>query len=49
MLGDYWQQGFAKFQPGIRFSYYLPTSAVAFAALYYNQADLVMCHRPGLL
>jgi phosphate transport system substrate-binding protein len=47
MLGDYWQQGFAKFQPGIRFSNYLPTSAVAFAALYYNQADLVMAHRPG--
>jgi phosphate transport system substrate-binding protein len=47
MLGDYWQQGFAKFQPGIRFSNYLPTSAVAFAALYYHQADLVMAHRPG--
>jgi phosphate transport system substrate-binding protein len=47
MLGDLWQQGFAKFQPGIRLSYYLPTSALAFAALYYDQADLVMGHRPG--
>src|ERR1700716_4091141 len=47
MLGEYWQQGFAKFQPGIRLSYYLPTSALAFAALYYDQADLVMGHRPG--
>ena len=46
-LGEYWQQGFAKFQPGIRFSNYLPTSAVAFAALYYHQADVVMAHRPG--
>jgi phosphate transport system substrate-binding protein len=47
MLGEYWQQAFAKFEPGIRISYYLPTSAVAFAALYYDQADLVMSHKPG--
>jgi phosphate transport system substrate-binding protein len=47
MLGELWQQGFARFQPGIRISYYLPTSALAFAALYYDQADLVMGHRPG--
>ena len=46
-LGEYWQQGFAKFQPGIRISWYLPTAAVAFAALYYNQADLVMGHKPS--
>jgi phosphate transport system substrate-binding protein len=46
-LGEYWQQGFAKFQPGIRISYYLPTSAAAFAALFYDQADLVIGHRPG--
>src|SRR3984893_18269979 len=47
MLGELWQQGFAKYQPGIRISYFLPTSALAFAALYYQQADLVMGHRPG--
>jgi len=47
LLGELWQQGFAKYQPGIRISYYLPTSALAFAALYYDQADLVMGHRPG--
>jgi phosphate transport system substrate-binding protein len=47
LLGDLWQQGFAKYQPGIRLSYYLPTSALAFAALYYDQADMVMGHRPG--
>ena len=46
-LGEYWQKAFAKFQPGIRISYYLPTSAVAFAALYYDQADLVMGHKPS--
>ena len=47
LLGELWQQGFARYQPGIRLSYYLPTSALAFAALYYDQADLVMGHRPG--
>jgi phosphate transport system substrate-binding protein len=47
LLGELWQKGFEKYQPGIRISYYLPTSALAFAALYYNQADLVMGHRPG--
>ena len=47
MLGELWQQGFAKCQPGIRISYFLPTSALAFAALYYDQADLVMGHRPS--
>jgi phosphate transport system substrate-binding protein len=46
-LGEYWQQGFAKYQPGIRISFYLPTAAVAFAALYYNQADMVMGHKPS--
>jgi len=47
MLGELWRNGFAKFQPGVRLSFYLPTSALAFAALYYDQADLVMGHRPG--
>lgn len=47
MLGDFWQQAFAKYQPNLRLSFYLPTAAVAFSALYYHQADLVMSHRPG--
>jgi len=46
-LGEYWQEGFAKYQPRLRISYYLPTAAIAFASLYYNQADLVMGHHPG--
>jgi phosphate transport system substrate-binding protein len=46
-LGRYWENAFAKLQPGIRISWYLPTAAVAFASLYYNQADLVMGHKPG--
>jgi phosphate transport system substrate-binding protein len=47
MLGEYWDKAFAKYQRGIKISWYLPTSAAAFAALYYNQADLVMGHKPG--
>ena len=46
-LGEYWQHGFAKYQPGLRISFYLPTAAIAFGALYYNQADLVMGHKPS--
>src|SRR5262249_32796869 len=29
-LGEYWQEGFAKYQPRLRISYYLPTAAIAF-------------------
>ncbi len=47
MLGAYWEQGFTRFHPEVKISYYLPTAAVAFAALYYDQADLVMGHKPG--
>lgn len=47
MLGDYWLQEFAKYQPGIRISLYLPTAAVAFSSLFHHQADLAMGHRPG--
>ncbi len=47
LLGEYWAKAFAKFQPGIRLSYYLPTSAGSFGALDYNQADLIFSHRPG--
>lgn len=44
-LGELWQEGFAKYQPEIRISYYLPTPAEALAALVFHQADLVMTHR----
>ncbi len=46
-LGEYWRQAFARHQPNLRLSYYLPTSAVAFASLYYDQADIAMGHEPG--
>ena len=47
LLGEYWQKAFARFQPGVKISYYLPTSAGAFGALNYNQADLIFSHKPG--
>ena len=47
LLGEYWQKAFAKFQPGARISYYLPTSAGSFGALDYNQADIIFSHKPG--
>ena len=34
-------------QPGMRISYYLPTSAGSFGALDYDQADVIFSHRPG--
>jgi phosphate transport system substrate-binding protein len=46
-LGEFWRQGFAKFQPGLRISYYLPTPATTFAALIYDQADIAFGHEPG--
>lgn len=46
-LGDYWLHEFAKHQPGIKVSLYLPTAAVAFSSLFHNQADFAMGHRPG--
>jgi len=47
LLGEYWQKAFMKFQPGAKISYYLPTSAGAFGALDYNQADIIFSHKPG--
>jgi phosphate transport system substrate-binding protein len=46
-LGELWQKAFAKHQPGLHLSFFLPTSAAALGALDYNQADLVMSHRPS--
>lgn len=46
MLANYWQAGFAKYQPLIKLSFYTPTSAAAFAGLIYDQADLIMDHAP---
>jgi phosphate transport system substrate-binding protein len=39
-LGEYWRQGFAKFQPGIRIEYNLPTAGIAIPAVAGKVADL---------
>ncbi|SDR90019.1 substrate-binding domain-containing protein [Opitutus sp. GAS368] len=47
-LRKYWEEAFAKVQPGIKISWFLPTSAVGYASLYYNTADLLLGARRGL-
>ena len=44
-LGDYWQEGFKKFQPGITIEYHLPTEAMAVPALVCGVADLGMSNK----
>ena len=47
-LRKFWEEAFAKLQPGIKISWYLPTSAVGYSALYYNTADLLLGAERGL-
>ncbi|MDB6115800.1 MAG: hypothetical protein JWQ62_2745, partial [Lacunisphaera sp.] len=47
-LRKYWEEAFAKVQPGIKISWFLPTSAVGYASLYYNTADLLLGAERGL-
>lgn len=39
-LGEYWRAAFAKFQPGIKLEYNLPTAGIAIPALAGKVADL---------
>ena len=47
-LRKYWEEAFAKVQPGIKISWFLPTSAVGYSSLYYNTADLLLGAERGL-
>jgi phosphate transport system substrate-binding protein len=47
-LRKYWEAAFAKVQPGIKISWFLPTSAVGYACLYYNTADVLLGAERGL-
>ncbi len=47
-LRKYWEEAFAKVQPGIKISWYLPTSAMGYSCLYYNTADLLLGAERGL-
>lgn len=44
-LGEYWKEGFEKFQPGITIEYHLPTSGIAIPALSCGVADVSMCRK----
>ncbi|MDD3179063.1 MAG: substrate-binding domain-containing protein [Opitutaceae bacterium] len=46
-LRKYWEEAFAKVQPGIKISWFLPTSAVGYSALYYDTADLLLASERG--
>jgi phosphate transport system substrate-binding protein len=41
-LGEYWREGFAKFQPGITIEYHMPTSGIGIPALACGVADVSM-------
>ena len=47
-LRKYWDEAFAKCQPGIKISWFLPTSAVGYSSLYYSTADLFIGSERGL-
>jgi len=39
-LAEYWEDGFRKYHPDVKFSWFTPTALVAIAGLYSGQADL---------
>jgi phosphate transport system substrate-binding protein len=40
MLSEYWEKGFRKYQPGIKFEWYLPTALTATSGLVAGTADI---------
>lgn len=44
-VGRWWKEQFEKYQPGVTVKYYLPSAAVAFPALEFGGADMVLDHR----
>ena len=48
-LGEFWRQGFKKFQPGVTMEYNLPTSGIAIPALSAGVADLGMCRKSVIM
>src|SRR5581483_1035067 len=40
-----WRDGFRQYQPNIELKFFLPTEAIAFAALEFDGADMVLDHR----
>jgi phosphate transport system substrate-binding protein len=48
-LGQYWREGFKRFQPGVTLEYFLPTAAIAVPALACGRADLGMSNKATLV
>ena len=48
-LGDYWRDGFRKVQPGVDFTFDMPTTAMGLAAVTAGAADLGMSRKPVFL
>ncbi len=44
-IGEYWEQGFRKYQPGITFHYNLKTPSAALHALYLGLSDIGPCRK----
>ena len=44
-LGEFWIEGFKKFQPGVTIDYFLPTAAIAIPALACGRADIGMSNK----
>ncbi|MDD3180574.1 MAG: hypothetical protein PHQ04_09505 [Opitutaceae bacterium] len=47
-LGEYWREGFQKFQPNLTLEYNLPTGAIAVSAVAAGIADLGMSYKATL-
>jgi phosphate transport system substrate-binding protein len=46
-LGGWWKDAFAKYQPGIKIEYNLPTAAIAMSCLSLGLADIGITHEPS--
>jgi phosphate transport system substrate-binding protein len=48
-LAEYWQEGFKKFQPGLKIDYHLPTTGIAIPALSCGVADVSMSRKAVIM
>lgn len=44
-LGKYWEEGFRKYQPGVRISFHMKTALAAVSALVFGVADVGVGHK----
>ena len=48
-LAEYWREAFAKFQPGLKIEYNLPTTGIGIPALSCGVADLAMSRKATIM